>query len=226
MEIDYETLTKNFNELSDQISVLKSKMSDQSKVIIERGAKEIFENYPFVHDIFWTQYTPYFNDGESCEFSVNEIGFTLNSDIDEDGDYSDEYCDYEGSAIYTSENLKSAKKAYAAAKLYEEDPEAWRQSYMDEYKIRHGREYSSYYGENNLKPYPSSTVDAQKSIDKIESFLSSYDVKELDSFKKSFGDFCKIIGKVENDVMEMVFGDHVKVIISRDGIDIDEYQHD
>jgi hypothetical protein len=34
--------------------------------------------------VVWTQYTPFFNDGEPCEFSVGDFGFILN-----DVDYSE-----------------------------------------------------------------------------------------------------------------------------------------
>lgn len=33
-------------------------------------------NDPRIHTIGWTQYTPYFNDGEPCEFSVGQPWFT------------------------------------------------------------------------------------------------------------------------------------------------------
>jgi hypothetical protein len=34
-----------------------------------------FEEFPELKGFGWTQYTPYFNDGEPCEFSVYEGGF-------------------------------------------------------------------------------------------------------------------------------------------------------
>lgn len=50
--------------------------------------------------IKWTQYTPYFNDGESCEFSVNSVTFNFKGDED-GGDNNDGFLD-----IY---DLKSSK---------------------------------------------------------------------------------------------------------------------
>lgn len=35
--------------------------------------KPLFEKYPEVETVSWTQYTPYFNDGDTCEFGVHEI---------------------------------------------------------------------------------------------------------------------------------------------------------
>ena len=37
----------------------------------------MFEKYPFLTSLTWTQYTPYFNDGHTCEFGVDELNFTL-----------------------------------------------------------------------------------------------------------------------------------------------------
>ena len=33
--------------------------------------EEIFDKYPSVESVGWPQYTPYFNDGELCHFSVH-----------------------------------------------------------------------------------------------------------------------------------------------------------
>lgn len=46
-------------------------------------AKSFFVAVPEVTSVSWTQYTPYFMDGDACEFSVNELEFNTNS-----GNYS------------------------------------------------------------------------------------------------------------------------------------------
>jgi len=33
---------------------------------------DVFIEHPTIQTISWTQYTPYFNDGEPCEFSVHD----------------------------------------------------------------------------------------------------------------------------------------------------------
>lgn len=35
--------------------------------------KHLFDANPEIKSVTWTQYTPYFNDGDSCEFGVNDI---------------------------------------------------------------------------------------------------------------------------------------------------------
>lgn len=40
---------------------------------------------PGVRGLVWEQYTPYFNDGDSCEFSLNDVRVILEGDDDKDG---------------------------------------------------------------------------------------------------------------------------------------------
>lgn len=45
---------------------------------------------PEVAGVRWRQYTPYFNDGEPCQFGVGDIYVRIGTDEDcEDGDYDD-----------------------------------------------------------------------------------------------------------------------------------------
>jgi hypothetical protein len=52
-------------------------------------------NDELIHSFGWTQYTPYFNDGEPCEFDVNEVWFKTVHDAkpkaneDDEEDYED-----------------------------------------------------------------------------------------------------------------------------------------
>jgi len=50
------------------------KVMDQS---MRETLKKVFMHWfkfnPDVHALFWHQYTPYFNDGEQCEFSIGDI---------------------------------------------------------------------------------------------------------------------------------------------------------
>jgi len=59
-------------------------------------ATDAILSVPGVHAIRWTQYTPYFNDGDPCEFTIHEImvRFTpLEDESDERGDYEDGFID-------------------------------------------------------------------------------------------------------------------------------------
>lgn len=74
-------------ELSDLIaefehhnSVLRQRMQDSFKDVI----KNVFDRCPDLQRIVWSQYSPYFNDGEECVFSVYPPTFTNYKNSDED----------------------------------------------------------------------------------------------------------------------------------------------
>ena len=48
--------------------------------------QQFMEQHPDVRAIAWSQYTPYFNDGEPCVFSVNEIHVLPASYVVAEGD--------------------------------------------------------------------------------------------------------------------------------------------
>lgn len=68
-----------------------------------------------VDSIRWKQYTPYFNDGEPCEFSIGEIEIRL-SDAEEDaGDYEDGYEDAWSLTYYAAQGERSLPAGLAEA---------------------------------------------------------------------------------------------------------------
>lgn len=82
-------------ELKDKADVFKNELRkvmqeavDKGKVLLNEALTAVFEEYPQIESISWTQYTPYFNDGDSCEFSVNTWNIELNGE--EDDKYSEE----------------------------------------------------------------------------------------------------------------------------------------
>lgn len=44
---------------------------DAGQKEFHRGTTALFESHPELQSFSWTQYTPYFNDGEECVFGVN-----------------------------------------------------------------------------------------------------------------------------------------------------------
>jgi hypothetical protein len=64
--------------LSELNQTIETKLEEVNRLIQEEGKKvlgeafkEFFAANPAVKAIKWTQYTPYFNDGDPCEFSSN-----------------------------------------------------------------------------------------------------------------------------------------------------------
>jgi hypothetical protein len=54
-----------------QMAAMRAKMQGQAKTLFSKLSKVLFKNNPTLTSFSWTQYTPYFNDGDVCEFSVN-----------------------------------------------------------------------------------------------------------------------------------------------------------
>ena len=73
-------------EIKKKLDALRAKYIEASKQELEVGLKEFFDKYPDLQIISWPQYTPYFNDGDTCEFSSHAGYATINGR----GDYEDE----------------------------------------------------------------------------------------------------------------------------------------
>lgn len=60
----------------------RAEINKQCRSIFENEAKKIFAEHPKLEYWRWTQYTPYFNDGDECTFSARtDYGY-----IKRDGD--------------------------------------------------------------------------------------------------------------------------------------------
>ena len=58
--------------LQTRMNELQEEMKTEFKEVFTGETKELFEKYSWLKEISWTQYTPYFNDGDACEFYVND----------------------------------------------------------------------------------------------------------------------------------------------------------
>jgi hypothetical protein len=70
------TLQQKFDELIEKQRALQKEFQTTAQALFKETTKEFFEQNPLVKAIVWTQYTPYFNDGDTCEFSVGCATFT------------------------------------------------------------------------------------------------------------------------------------------------------
>lgn len=85
--------------------------------------RQFFETNPECLALRWLQYTPYFNDGEPCEFGRNEISFKLS---DTPADTEDDYGNQGFESGYTRDrrDLPSHKKVQAAVRALEKIDDA------------------------------------------------------------------------------------------------------
>lgn len=106
-------------ELKTQFEAAVARMKDEGESALKECFADLFTRFPKVSAVRWTQYTPYFNDGDTCEFSVHdpEIFFDgEDPDACERGDGFEVgwYCDDDEPsrplAEYWSEHMRPAFK--------------------------------------------------------------------------------------------------------------------
>ena len=61
------------DRLTAQKAEYEKRARENGREAIAAGMTALLRMMPKVMSIEWTQYTPYFNDGEPCEFGVNEF---------------------------------------------------------------------------------------------------------------------------------------------------------
>src|SRR6267154_5517989 len=85
-------MSTSIETLVEEYTKTKEKFVEKSKNAMRTAFKEFFDSNPDIDKITWTQYTPYFNDGDPCVFGVQEMYFTLAKDeVDiSELDYPDE----------------------------------------------------------------------------------------------------------------------------------------
>jgi hypothetical protein len=86
-----------------KIEELQKQMVDDFNALIKDEAKSFFEKYPEVRAIAWTQYTPYFNDGDPCEFSVGDPHIILYEE--EDNEELEDISPYDGHSAYAIKSI-------------------------------------------------------------------------------------------------------------------------
>ncbi len=64
-------LGKKLKALEEKMAALHEQMKKEGQAAFNEAIKEVFEAHPEIEAFRWSQYTPYFNDGDTCEFGVN-----------------------------------------------------------------------------------------------------------------------------------------------------------
>jgi hypothetical protein len=79
------------NELYDIIKDYKEaceRFNEKAQAIVGERIVKFLTDFPEVKSVKWTQYTPYFNDGDTCVFGIGDIQFSHLDDAEyEAGDF-------------------------------------------------------------------------------------------------------------------------------------------
>jgi len=172
------------NDLIDEYHRLRKEADDlfynnteRLKTDFKNSFNWFFEKHPRVKMVTWTQYTPYFNDGDECVFSVNEAVFS--------GDEN-----YRG-GIYNLEDEPMVEG-------YIKEPSKWHREYYTKKDPNHKFEFDA---------LPEEQQEANRLLD-----------KDFEALKSMI--------QYPEDFMKGMFGDHAQVIVTRKGIEVEEYSHD
>lgn len=91
-------MNQTLNEISAEFEKVKTELRTKAEAAINVAFKECFDNHPELTCISFTAFTPYFNDGEPCEYGVHSFHVSNAKDIDSvspygelDGDDSEEF---------------------------------------------------------------------------------------------------------------------------------------
>lgn len=161
-----------FEELLEKQRQAKREFQVVAQDMLKETFKEFWKLNPGIKVVRWTQYTPYFNDGDACVFGVNDVYFS-NAEGDDMDDLS-YYGEYEGE----NEDIFSGSS----------------------YEFVSERDY---YKEIQAKA-AAGGVDTQ-SIQELSNLIGSDEME---------------------DILLMMFDDHVVVTATRNGFDVEEYNHD
>lgn len=190
-------------ELADFNANYKKVRADFVKQLEPQFA-EVFASFfaenPNVGGVQWTQYTPYFNDGDECVFSVNDMYlFPVGMDPDDLSGYDEDlFPSFDDVQVYKT--VLETGKAPA--------------------------DYCSYYtDEGFLQAYR--VTGEQYVLD--EAANAGLNEENVDTFFKTLSDWDKlqtILRNIDDDIYQDIFGDHAKIVVTRDGINVDQYDHD
>lgn len=166
------TMQNSLKGLIEVQAKLRKEFQQQAQDAFKEVVKELFEKNTGLGLVTWTQYTPYFNDGEECTFSINEAYFSNATDTEDI-----EYGEYQG-----------------------DDDTLWSTDSI----VTHLTGGASWDKETTVKVQATEGLN----LESIREFMSILNSPEME------------------DIFRAMFGDHVKVVLTRKGIEVDEYSHD
>lgn len=204
-----EKVIEQYNTLEKELSELRSTFGGKISDYVLDSFKALISEAPEIVSITWTQGTPSFNDGEPCYFSIHDPDFYLEDSEEE-------------SWLYTPSDLERARKALKDAEDFTADPISWQQAFIQRYEQEYNRKCYT----TNPRPYPSNTEDAQAEVDKIELFFEQYSEDDVTRIQTKFDEWSKLFWQIPEELMKVGFGDGVRVTLSDNTVQIEEYYLD
>ncbi len=136
MSLNFKDAISNIENVVSEYEAIKKEASDKLKSSLEGVFKAFFDAHPEVKTIHWVQYTPHFNDGDECIFSVHEFHYTSTEwnklksvwgeededDEDEEGNINGAFSTYGGNKPLEGQMCKDANELekFLTTELFEE----------------------------------------------------------------------------------------------------------
>jgi hypothetical protein len=185
----YHTVLGEFNE----------KFKKEGEAQLADAFASFLKDNPGIQGFRWTQYTPYFNDGDACNFSVHDVYFKVAPGVElelqdkhkQHVTVCSVHCDEADS--YLSKGTKFC-------------PSCGTETAVEEYTDELGDEGDGYVSSWGLSYYYK-------------------DVNDDHPLRSAMKDINQAVQSA-SDVMQLVFGDHSRITVDRAGIEIEEYDHD
>lgn len=98
------TITENLQEFREEFEKSRAQFTERARKIFTESLKQLFADNPNLGEVSWTQYTPYFNDGDECTFGVSSVEFFTAAAITATEDYR-----WEGGDIGHDEETEDMK---------------------------------------------------------------------------------------------------------------------
>jgi uncharacterized Zn finger protein len=178
-----DALHNEMVDLNAKIKALQEQAAKTSQEVFKASLAKFFDNIPEIKMIFWRQYTPYFNDGDACEFSVGDVNFYTEEDRDSD-----------------EEDGWDAFNPFMAPSDY-----VYREA------ANEGNRYRDSY---------------QTQIDAYNERVSGVGAERAAQIHRAIEDVKNMFREIDDDYFLMMFGDHVEVTATRNGFQVDEFDHD
>ncbi len=185
MVLNIKQIKSKLNDIQKQIDKLEKQANKESSKLISKGFKEVFKNHPELKSFSWTQYTPYFNDGDECVFSAHTDYISINDSEQEESVHD--------LRRFLDILHNPQKEINRLIKRIEECKAA---------------KYSYDYLENEIETIQNSSIEATRNKLAILENIS------------------QILSSINDDSYKSIFGDHVKVTVTKDGWSTETYEHD
>lgn len=213
MEIN--KIQKDINRMNKKINNLKNKSLNKIRKVFAPVFIDFLKENPAVRSIYWDQYTPYFNDGDQCIFSVGELQLLIEG-----------FECYEEFYIPDISSIKYAKKEVDDWELFINDRNTWIENKLKEYDTIYNNNFSRYESRDNWianqKPY-GTYEDAIANYERESTFSEKYP-----DLAQNFSKLESFIRSIDEDILYELFGDHARVSIAQGAtkFTIEEFEHD